>query len=380
MTPRSAASRDTVIDFWRGVSILLVIFQHLVYYRYRVFRQFIETTHFSGTHLHELAYVLDKVAVAIAYRSGDWGVRTFFVISGYIITYLMLREESIYGAISLENFYVRRVSRILPAYVTYLAFVLLFGLIGWIHADIHGVFDAAAFLCNTNAGHCSWNIGHTWTLAIEEQFYIFWPLMFLILPRRTRVLFAGSSVAIFLALSSFGIGVTTSWVDNGVSFACIALGALYALSEGFQHFVRGFGISASAALLVVIVALNSVVHMQSVAHILFREVTPFLILVAIVSTYRLSWLTKSRPFAAIASVGLVSYSLYLWQQLFTNFPDSYPVVSPLQDPLWMVPIAIVSYLWIERPPILWAKRFSKRHLARQRPHEAAHAESAASLQ
>src|SRR5271165_6695335 len=98
--PTEAKGRDKVLDFWRGTSIFMVIFQHAVYYHWRIFRSFAETAVYTSSLWHNTLLFLDHIAVAFAYRSGDLGVRFFFVISGYIITTLLLKEEGRDGSIS----------------------------------------------------------------------------------------------------------------------------------------------------------------------------------------------------------------------------------------------------------------------------------------
>ncbi|MGE3807961.1 MAG: acyltransferase family protein, partial [Gemmataceae bacterium] len=117
---------------------------------------------------------------------GGWlGVDVFFVLSGFLITSLLVEEWETHGAISLRRFYLRRALRLLPAFYLLL---LLVGLHGWL-------FDAAArpphremllaacYVANYPALHGTtmYSLGHTWSLSLEEQFYLIWPLLLILM-------------------------------------------------------------------------------------------------------------------------------------------------------------------------------------------------------
>lgn len=117
---------------------------------------------------------------------GFLGVDIFFVLSGYLITSLLMQERAAHGNFSLRNFYVRRCLRLLPA-LTWLIFIFL--LVSYCFSEIFGSFPdrlKEAFLSLTYV--TNWArafdlyppnpfLGHTWSLAIEEQFYILWPII-----------------------------------------------------------------------------------------------------------------------------------------------------------------------------------------------------------
>lgn len=109
---------------------------------------------------------------------GAHGVTVFFVISGFLITTLLLREESRKGRISIRNFYIRRIFRLLPLYYT--ALLLYSGVIlGLGFRDDQGAFVAKLpyYLTYMNEFGPSAIFGHTWSLGVEEKFYLLWPLL-----------------------------------------------------------------------------------------------------------------------------------------------------------------------------------------------------------
>src|SRR5438105_10401033 len=118
------------------------------------------------------------------------GVDIFFVLSGFLITSLLVREAQSAGSISLKNFYMRRVLRLLPALILMLVGITLYSLF-FMSAEMfrHTFLDAiAAIFYSTNWIRAfSLNdsiLGHTWSLSIEEQFYILWPAIFIFVTRR----------------------------------------------------------------------------------------------------------------------------------------------------------------------------------------------------
>ncbi|MCM3409935.1 acyltransferase family protein [Metabacillus litoralis] len=128
-----------------------------------------------------------SVLMVLAFHTGDilWtpihgylGVTIFFVISGFLITTLLLREEEMYGKISYRNFYIRRTFRIFPLYyIALLLFsILVLGL--GLGADPEGFRDRLPLLTlylGEFAG--SGTFSHSWSLGIEEKFYIVWPIL-----------------------------------------------------------------------------------------------------------------------------------------------------------------------------------------------------------
>ena len=109
------------------------------------------------------------------YFDGSLGVRFFFVISGFLITYLLLKEHAQTGKLSLQNFYARRALRILPVYFVYLAVVFALQLLTPYHQP--GITWVGNLTFTTNFLPTNWTTAHLWSLAVEEQFYLLWPLI-----------------------------------------------------------------------------------------------------------------------------------------------------------------------------------------------------------
>ena len=135
--------------------------------------------------LRALAILMVLVGHAvISAGSGSWwtatyahlGVLVFFVVSGYLITTLMLREAGRTGAVNVQQFYIRRVWRILPVAYAYLTVitVLQHTQFSWRDISLSWGLLASYAACFDNF---PWDLGHLWSLSVEEQFYFVWPLI-----------------------------------------------------------------------------------------------------------------------------------------------------------------------------------------------------------
>jgi len=109
--------------------------------------------------------------------NGQIGVSIFFVISGFLITSLLLEERGRNGRISLRDFYLRPALRILPPYYAFLISILLAARLGWLSVATREWLAPALFYWNYGSFAKSWWLGHTWSLCVEEQFYLMWPLI-----------------------------------------------------------------------------------------------------------------------------------------------------------------------------------------------------------
>lgn len=336
MSSVAATPRIPALDGWRAISILLVIIGHLVNYRYQ-----------SGPPSPIAGYL----AVL--------GVKVFFVISGLLIAGLALNEEAATGTLSMKGFYRRRVYRILPAYFAYLATVLAFSLLGWIQQDASGIGLAAIFMCNLPGVECGWFVGHSWSLAYEEQFYLVFPLLFVLTPpaRKPRLFVA---IHAFLAatpiLTLLLLPDTPQWASYRLMashFGCISAGVMFAhhrdkLASIGRHHLLVSVIAAGCVLACIAVASNRFGHLSyhmrtaiealvlplSVAWLIFRTTVHR----GAVSTF-LDW-------APLRYIGKISFSLYLWQQIFTAAP-----AMATFSVLWLLPVAMFSYHFIEQPMV-----------------------------
>jgi peptidoglycan/LPS O-acetylase OafA/YrhL len=269
--------------------------------------------------------------------NGNRGVSVFFVISGFLITSLLLKEEQAAGRISIRDFYIRRVFRILPPFWVFLAVVALLSKLGAIETKWSHLTVAFTFLRDYIGG--DWWTGHSWSLSVEEQFYLLWPAALVLVGRRrslwvatclivaapairvlSHLLITGKLGAIenfmfHMRVDSLMFGCALAIVYKTPAFTKIAerilnwpfmLGALFFffvvsgyLNQRFQgYYMLPFGYT-----------LESI----AISYLLFYFVTrPRSIGGRVLN---------GRP---LVHIGLISYSLYLWQQLFLTTPLDAP--------------------------------------------------------
>ena len=123
---------------------------------------------------------------------GNLGVRVFFVISGFLITGLLFKDLDLKGRISLKDFYTRRALRIFPAFYVFWLAVYVAYASGLISVRPHDLIEAATYTINYFPGpQQSVYVKHIWSLSIEEQFYLLWPILLCYCGRRRGLAVAG---------------------------------------------------------------------------------------------------------------------------------------------------------------------------------------------
>jgi peptidoglycan/LPS O-acetylase OafA/YrhL len=299
------------------------------------------------------AYVPTSLWARMLFAHAGLGVRIFFVISGYLITRLLLEEVRRFGNVSLPLFYARRALRILPAFLLFVTALLVLNQLGVISLPPGNLLLVLTYTVNFTS-RAVWYSAHLWSLSVEEQFYFLWPLAVRFLPSR-----GWTAVALITFFSNIGFGVfhrlfgarlfglNPAMQSFAFPFVCgpIAIGCLLAIWEkpirrvGRPLFVHPMWItlipvimiadkfsrepigSAGLDLLLVLFVARCVFHPQD-------AVGRFLNL---------------RP---MRFIGKLSYSLYLWQQLFFHY--SFIPMFPL-NVLGTAGFANASYFLLEKP-------------------------------
>lgn len=317
---------------------------------------------------------------------GGWvGVDVFFVLSGFLITWLLLGEHRATGAVRLRSFYARRVLRLAPALFLLVAAVLLYAALAphpvATQGLASGVVGTLLYVSDLQAatGHVPvlGLVEHTWSLSIEEHFYLLWPPLLLLLLRRApraalpvTLLLAAVSAVLAPLLWRGDSSVARLYYGPDVRAQALLLGCALALlcsrrplpTKGPAGSVlRMGGAVAAAGLLVVAVAVH------------YRSAVVFhggLTLTALLSTVLVASLVAgaAAPLATLltstvlVAVGRISYGLYLWH---------WPVFLALNEDALGLPwlptqavrlvvalaAATASYLLVERRLLALRHRF-----------------------
>jgi peptidoglycan/LPS O-acetylase OafA/YrhL len=288
---------------------------------------------------------------------GDLGVRVFFVISGFLITTLLLEEVDRTGTVSLSKFYARRFFRIFPAFYFFCAVLFL---LEWRHViTLHRGDLIAAVTYTVNYHHDrAWYAGHLWSLSVEEQFYLLWPALLLWagVRRSLKVAMLAVLVAPSLRLAMGfwpelrpGIGETFPSVADALATGCVLAGLRpwLARSERWQRLLRS-RLFWLAPLAVALAARNPSAKLDWLIGQTLMNVGIAVIIERAICSHGelLGRLLNSRP---LVFIGTMSYSLYLWQQLFlfrrgTSELQSFPLNLVLA-----VLAALASYYLVEKP-------------------------------
>lgn len=279
----------------------------------------------------------------------------FFLISGYIITTLLLRDMKSWGTVSISAFYVRRIFRILPALIAYLVATAAAEGIGIIQASGTSYIASATFTCNIY--QCDWWHAHLWSLAVEEQFYMVWPLLF--------VIFSKSRGILLMGLTTLFFGMSALW-DAAQPFLYISLGALVAVDS--ERRGRVMVPSSIAWICMAILTLESYTAGPASIANLVQWVRPLIVAGLFFGSFNSPRLKGMISFKPLVAVGTVSYGLYLWQQLFTGTADSYLIGL---NEAWLLGLPVVilaSYFLVERPTIRIGRRISDRLQLKGKSH------------
>jgi peptidoglycan/LPS O-acetylase OafA/YrhL len=314
---QSSERRIPALDGWRGIAIILVLFDHI---------------HFS---LH------DRYAYPWM-ETGKHGVTIFFVLSGFLIT-----TKLIDGPINLKSFYTRRLFRLMPAALLYLTWLTLFDRLTGAHFTSRAeILSCVLFYRNfiSTPGLA----GHFWSLSVEEQFYLFWPVLLVLMGiRRCLGIAAVGALTIAIYRLAFWAYYNQPLLNNETQVRADALlvGSLLALLLNEPH-IRDHAARWSRVWILPAFAIFLFCAVR------FHELIPLLESVAIAGLITASILNPPlfKPLSALAFLGTISYSVYIWQQFFVGFH----AVSWLALPL----CALGSYYLVERPFVRLGRRIT----------------------
>lgn len=328
------------LDGLRAVSISLVLLGHL-----------------NGTH------GFPHIPFATA-EYAHVGVLVFFVISGFLITRLLTGEFAKRGSVSLKLFYTRRALRLFPAlyaYILIMAFLSLFGMIHLLPADL---FGASTYIVNYMP-HRSWQIGQLWSLSVEEQFYLLWPFAFALFRRRAPWIagvvvllgpVARSGAWLLLRHSPYYDVELFPTVADSLAMGCL-LALMKEWLEQQRWYLNLFRPAPSIAMMLAILLITRY-HGYALVSVPGDSLTYAMIAVLIHrSIYHPNdWTGRTLNWKPIAFVGVLSYSLYLWQQPFLDRHSTAWVNAFPQNIVFAVLAALCSYFALEIPFLKMRKR------------------------
>ncbi|NUO54931.1 MAG: acyltransferase [Polyangiaceae bacterium] len=337
-------ARHPCLDGLRGLSIALVLYAHAT-----------------------------KTAPLTAFKTdlidlGNLGVRLFFILSGFLFTTMLVEEREKTGTIGLPIFYLRRFLRLMPAFFTFLLVVGLVAALGFVTLEDNDLLCALTFTTNYHPDR-AWGLGHLWTFAVAEQFYLVWPATILLFGRRgARSAALGAILLAPVFRTLIYVYAPSLRATIGESFEtvvdAIAMGALVALldrKQGVLGRVLSHGMTPIAAVAIGCAA-QTLQPWISLSYTIGETVTNAALATVVAASMTaprtaFGRLLDSRP---MSYLGTISFSLYLAQQPFldptrhdwaTTFPMS--VIGALAA-------GIALHYAVERPVMKLRSRITKR--------------------
>jgi peptidoglycan/LPS O-acetylase OafA/YrhL len=302
---------------------------------------------------------------------GGWvGVDIFFVLSGYLITTLLTNELSDTGAIDYRNFYIRRVLRLWPAFAVFLFVVVLEISVSkdpniW---SFGAVALSSVYMMNWNRAFLWWSeykLGHTWSLAMEEQFYLLWPVLLAFIFARRAICCVLALIVIivtwrcYLALNGADPERTYNGFDthgDALLVGCL-LALLVRRNPDLTIKLSGMWLVATGGLLAILLLLP-------ILNILTQ--TAGLSIAALLSAVMIASLRCQTPLKSFLSVrplvymGKISYGFYLWHYPIVLGLSKYGNTGKMAALMLSFGVASASYHWIELPFLAHKKQFSPR--------------------
>lgn len=323
------------LNGFRGISIILVVFYHL-----QLSDNYFYTTIFNG----------------------GLGVNIFFVISGFLITSLCLKEKEVTGDLSLKKFYIRRFLRIFPLAYLYIGVVFLLNHFYSLNISWIQFLGSALYLMNFSYSRnhdFTYYFSHYWSLSVEEQFYLLFPFILKI----SRDAFYYIIISIVFALPLLcTVQQFVPFLNNGIvyglthyciKFQSIAVGCLFSLiaikgtlNLGWLKQTKVAG-NIGAIILMFGLQFNEFYTLTSLyTNLVISLITGYLIISNIIPANDLIF--KALNNKLISFIGTLSYGIYIWQQLFTGRDGKMPFNMYPYNVLGLIIIPLLSYYLYER--------------------------------
>lgn len=316
------SNRIPALDGWRGIAIFLVLFHHF--------------------HIIFSRWISDQLSESLS----QLGVGIFFTLSGFLITGLLIDEIYRTGTADLRTFYLRRFFRLMPAAWVYLAAVAI-----TFHGQRQSFIACLLFFrnyVNDPLFHQA-ATAHFWSLSIEEQFYLAWPALLLFTkPRRAVWIAAAGACLIALyrtidystiaALPLFST-MQTQFRADGLLIGCAAA----ILLPRWKAYLRRWMMFPLLAIF-----LGSAMIPHRIVP-LYESATVALLLM-LAAAFPRGIIISMLTWKPLVYLGTISYSLYLWNQIFVVYLSSRQTVGTLIFALALTPAAaMASYYVIEKP-------------------------------
>jgi len=346
-------------DGLRAISIILVIITHLGIYNTLAGHPFLIRNYnlFSGV----------------------TGVMIFFSISGFLITYLLLNEKRSNGKINFKKFFIRRFLRLFPPLAIFYIAIFFLMYYEFLKPDYDALLISFFYLYNfVSELHYTVELGHTWSLGVEEQFYLLWPFALNYIVKTKNILalvlililacWIWKMIYPVLALSdpdliylSKHYSLDRWFIPASLPIMVGALTALVLFRK--ETALKNILVNSNFALLLSLLTFFSQLLIPNLPVQLITILQPLGVCIFLLWIYfnQDSFLVRSLEFKPFSFLGKISYGVYVYQGLFLRTGPNGEQKLPIQQfPLNLILVfitAILSYFLIEKRIIKYKERF-----------------------
>jgi len=297
------------LDGFRGIAIITVIYTHTL-----IFSSYAK------------------------YGPGNIGVEVFFVLSGFLITSLLFKEKVKKGKVSFRKFYIRRALRIIPVAYLFLVVLLILNYLFKLNISSGSFIACALYIKNFHLNYkWTWLNGHFWTLSVEEQFYIIFPMLMIY----NLKLYIKLLVILILSIPILQYLYTASFTHTGVFYSnylihksiillanifdkgtsSILIGSLLSvllykkiIPTSYKRFNRYLALTLFLLAMLFRMTYFYLNLNEYLTTVVFSVAIATVIYLTIRNTNDL--LTEILSTKVLVKLGILSYSLYIWQQIF----------------------------------------------------------------